>query len=90
MQNPLKILLITNRQETVNRVRRTVAVNPSSPVWWTLLFLVVIAFSSMALTHLIQPKSHIVSGWNYLAVSLMLMVVQTLAILFMSRMTTWR
>lgn len=89
MQNPLKILLFTNQPKSVNRVRQAVAVNPSSPVWWTLLFLMVIASSSMALTHLIQPKTIMVSGWNYLVVSVMLMIVQILSILFMNGMATW-
>lgn len=89
MQNPLKILLFTNRPETVNRVRQTVAANPSAPVWWTLFFLVIIALSSMALTHLIKPKSLMAPGWAYLVVSIMLMVVQTLTLLFMNGMATW-
>ena len=87
--NPMKVLLFTNRQETVNRIRRTVATNPSSPVWWTLIFLVIIAFSSTPLTHLIQPKSLVVSGWNYLVVSVMLIIVQILGVLFMNGMATW-
>ena len=87
--NQMKVLLFTNRPETVDRMRQTLAANPSAPVWWTLFFSVTIAFSSMSLTHLIQPKSPMVSGWAYLVVSIMLMVVQTLTLLFMNGMATW-
>ena len=90
MQNPLKILLITNRQETVNRVRRTVAANPSSPVWWTLAFSVIIAFSSLELAHLIHPKAHMVyRWWSYLVVSIMVLVVQILVMLFTNVLASW-
>ncbi len=90
MQNPLKILLITNRQETVNRVRRTVAANSSSPVWWTLAFSVIIAFSSLELAHLIHPKAHMVyRWWSYLVVSIMVLVVQILVMLFTNVLASW-
>ncbi|MHB1281024.1 MAG: hypothetical protein ACYCYL_07305 [Acidithiobacillus sp.] len=87
--NPIKVLLFTNRPESVNRIRQTVAANPSAPVWWTLIFVTVIAFSAIPLQHLIQPKAHVVFGWAYLVASAMLMVVEALSILFKNGMATW-
>lgn len=87
--NPLKVLLFTNQPEAVNRIHQTVSANPSAPLWWTLVFAPILAFSAFPLTLLIHPTTQVVFGWNYLVTASMLFVMQALGILFMNGMATW-
>ena len=89
VMNPVKVLLFTNRPEAVNRIHQTVSANPSAPLWWTLVFAPILAFSAFPLTRLIHQTTQVVFDWNYLVTASMLLVVQALGILFMNGMATW-
>ncbi|MHB1704739.1 MAG: hypothetical protein ACYCSH_01645 [Acidithiobacillus sp.] len=88
--HPLKVMLFTNRPESVDRMRQTLAAHPAAAAWWSVLFAAVLSFTAIPLQHLLQPKSPpIIFGWVYLVRSAFILLGAILGILFMNAMATW-
>ncbi|MHB1641434.1 MAG: hypothetical protein ACYCS8_02085 [Acidithiobacillus sp.] len=88
--HPLKVMLFTNRPESVDRMRQTLAAHPAAAAWWSVLFAAVLSFTAIPLQHLLQPKSPpIIFGWVSLVSSVFILLVAILGILFMNGMATW-
>ena len=86
--NPFALMLFTNSGNAVERVRRTVAASPSSPLWWSLALVALNIALALPYNYLVHPGVKVPAvSWEIMVPAIL--AINFMGILVMSGLATW-